>query len=225
MAVDVNSSGSSGNTWTAGAGPLSWTHAASANSGLVDPVGLVFTAYESIPNAAPTWDGVAMTQVNGTYSGVGGVFTLWAIVNPAYSIAGKTVSFGWATGVNYHAGISVLLTGAKQSTTIDANTSNTSGAATTFATAITTVADNCLALCFGYQNAAPTVTAGASTTMIIGNGGTIWAGKANSVTTPAGSTTLNFAAPSGSWIGVMASIAPPVVTTVSPRKALLGVGL
>ena len=219
-AVAVDSSAISSDAWTAGAGPISWTHTATANSGLTNTLGLVYTAYESLPSAAPTWSGVSMTLVDNTVACLSGKYSLYAIVNPAYSTSGTTISFPWSTGTNYHNGISVLLTGANQSTTLDNYGTASSGASGTFAPTLTTVADNSLVLAFVYNNAGATITAGANTTMMAGTGESLTSGRKSSVTTPAGLTTLNFTRTgTPSWCAQMASVAP-VAVAATPKSIL-----
>lgn len=227
MAAAVDSSSISSNPWTSGAGPISWSHVASADSGLQNTIGLVFTAYESLPAAAaPTWGGAAMTLVNDAFAGLGGVYSVYAIVNPTYSTSGTTISFDWSTGTSYHNGIAVLLTGANQSAILDAYGDASQSASGTFAAALTTIADNCLVLCFVYNTGGATVSAGANTTMLSGTGESITSGRANSVTTPAGSTTLNFSrAGTPNWYGVLVSIAPAAGAAPKRQSNLLLMGV
>lgn len=215
VALDTAVISSGTNTWTSGAGALSWTHSASADSGLTNTIGLLFTGYESVATGTPTWGGANMTLITDSWSGAGGFFCAYIIVNPSYSIAGSTVSFTWSTGTNYHKGISMLVTGAKQSTTVDASNQSTASSSTTFAPTVTSVADNCMAFGAVYASGGATVTAGTDTTMAAGTGESITSGRLTNVKTPAGAITLNFNGNSGNWWGGFVTIAPPEVATNS----------
>lgn len=201
------------------------THSASVNSGLSNTLGVVFTAYSAVPTGI-TWDGVAMTKVTDAWTGNGGVMSVYVIVNPTYSVAGKTISFSWTGTQSYQAMVSMLLTGANQSTTVDATATQTFTGVTSIAGNITTVADNALPLAMVYSNSGTTVNAGTNTTLVVGTGGTFVGMRYTNPKTPAGVATVN-----ANWTGAgngmigLISIAPAGAAAANaPSLMLTGVG-
>jgi len=157
-----------------------------------------------------TYNGVTMTELANLALGGGERNAVYYLVAPATGANNVVITLsGSATIV----GLSNSYTGVLQATPIDASRTETGlDTGTTYAEAITSVADNCWSVWFSRQYAGGTTTAGADTVLRASEFVTYGAFSAdsNAAITPAGSRTMNMACTiSGNWFtDILATLAP-----------------
>ena len=197
MAISFDSA-SVGIRAPSGAGPLTFSHTVTGSNTVLF-VGCFATAGDVVTGI--TYNSISLTQVSKVTSG-GETTYLYYLIAP--TTGANNISVSW-TGNSVVRAHGASYTGAKQSGVPDASATN-NNTSTTIATTLTTIADNCwtivMARCQG------DITAGAGT-VLRGVSATSNILDSNSVTTPAGSKTLNVTSSASGTNGtVMASFAP-----------------
>lgn len=187
-----------------GASPRTWTHTCTGNNRLLTVISIGSVGVDDVSGV--TYNGVAMTSaVKIQLPGGSRWVTLWYLLNPASGA--NTVS---VNGSAQCSGLSASYTGVKQSGQPDATASNSSAGATSLATTLTTIADNCWTV-GGVLYNNPTVGVGAGTTRrqlwsLVANFENF---DSNGAITPPGSTSLNSTCTTSGPVGqVMASFSP-----------------
>ncbi len=190
-------------------------------TGVTNPVTLTYTvgvagnmvmwANVAGTSAAPTFDGVALTQVQSVNNGIG--YTTYSFCLVAPHAGAHTLSTGTAAGGSY---VQVATySGAAQTCTPDS--SSTASGAVTVST--TTVADNAWTIMGSVGSGASAPNAGAGTTKrdSFTSGGFLGAGlfDSNGAITPPGSTSLTETGSGGADAVWIVSIAPGTISGVS----------
>ncbi len=193
--------------------PFTWSHTCTG-SNLVLVVALWAAAGDVV--SAVTYNSIAMTQVAKTVGAALGENYLYILVNP--STGANTISVTHTSSNIMAAAASYK--NASASSQPDAQTSNNSGAATTYAESLTSIADGTwhISGVFG-SNGSNAISAGSNTTVevhleSVPIGLSIAIGDNHAAISPPTSNTLNFAASSMSWwsIGITLKAAPDVFT-------------
>jgi hypothetical protein len=175
-----------------------------------------------------TYAGQAMTQVVAPLdTGSGERHGMYYIIAPSTGANNVVLTLSGSTDI---VGIASSYTGADQSSPIDATRTETNlETGTTYAEAITSVADNCWAIWGTREYAGRAITAGANTALrqrestIYG----IILADSNQAITPAGSYTMNLNADlSGNWFSdILATFKPATaVSSGTGFTTLLGIG-
>lgn len=194
--IAFDAGGGAGGTVNPGTS-ISWNHTCSGTDRLL----LVTIEVNNTDDlTAVTYNSVAMTRIL-TVLGTAERLFYYYLKNPASGT--NTVSVT-KTASEQMAGNSASYTGVLQTGGTDA-TSSGSGTSTTFTGTLTTVADNCWTT-MGHRWQAGSETAGAGTT--IRTSGSVQVDDANSVKTPAGSSSLIINGANSNYIYIIASFAP-----------------
>lgn len=174
-----------------------------------------------------TYNSVAMTQVGTKATSYGNTIELWYLVAPATGANNVVISVNSACNVT---GGAISFTGASQTGQPDASATggDPTSAVSSYSPSVTSVADNCFAVCGMICASGATLTGGTNTS--IGSQPEVThAGSAfiysTAEKTPAGTFTLNVTSASQVMVSVMASFSPAGGGGATyRRKALLGVG-
>lgn len=149
---------------------------------------------------------------------------LFVLVNPA--VGANTVSIADSGFANAFLAIAASYTGAAQTGQPDASATNTTVSnSTTFASSITSIADNCWSFCAISQNGGAVLTAGTGTTLRGTQAATgDIVSDSNGVIHPAGSYTMNYTSGSSNHWGSFIATISPATATVTHLLSSTGAG-
>lgn len=173
-----------------------------------------------------TYNGVAMTRVNGVSNGAARFSTMWML--PGCATGTNTVALSASVGDG--GAVAVSYTGAAQSGQPDANKTGAVLAAS-FDVSNSTVADNCWVVLGGRAEDSPgNITAHAGSTMRVNSSGGLPFVDSNAAITPAGTKSLGWSSSNANGnSGVWVSFSPFTgggggVAPTPRRRTLVGVG-
>lgn len=155
-------------------------------------------------SASATYAGTAMTEVSNDLAAGARTF-IWILVNPTSGANDVVISLGASSNIR---GQALSYTGAKQSAQPDASVFTRSATVTTLTGTITTVADNCWAIVFAFQENGNDLTASTNVTSRRNTPAYIQSGDNNADITPAGNLSQTVTAASGDIRISQISIAP-----------------
>lgn len=176
-----------------------------------DRILLVGVYTSSVDNVGSvTYNGVSCTFINRvTVTGTQDIY-LYYLIAPATGSNNIVVTAAVGNLLGYAAATSY--TGVKQSGQPDASATNQSASTTSLTTSVTTVADNCWLVGFGYGQ---TSTAGSGTVFRSEPvNDVLFMMDSNGAKTPAGSYGLTFTQSTNFAGACVASIAPAITTTI-----------
>lgn len=145
-----------GTGWVVNPNPVTFSHTCSGSNRILFLI--IAGSSGSQPASAPTYNGVAMTQI-GTEQEISGMRTsIWYLVNPAEGTNTVSVTHGGGSG----AIVTASYTGASQTGVPDSVGFN-AGIVSSLTVTTTVVAENCW-LWGGFNDIGGTITAGSGTT-------------------------------------------------------------
>lgn len=216
IAFDSSTYGAS----AASAGTLTFSHTTSGS----DRILFVYVTIQNANSVSVTYAGNAMTSIHVNTGSFSHYQSLWYIIAPTTGANNVVVT---ATSATIRAYASSY-TGASQTGQPDASVVPSEATTTSYARALTTVADNSWIVWGMCAMSGAALTAGATTVVRhqpeVTAFGTAFC-DSGTLFTPAGSSTLTVTSSSQLFCSIMASFSPAsAASTFSPRLSLLGVG-